>query len=89
MPPFFKFLNFKFFYFFIFYFFILFFTQERHAAAKMSMLLPIFGQAMEEDCMDIESFQAFVGCQTSRLKDAIQQCDLVNTSSIRPRALVA
>ncbi len=68
---------------------IFFFTQERHAAAKMSMLLPIFGQAMEEDCMDIESFQAFVGCQTSRLKDAIQQCDLVNTSSIRPRALVA
>ena len=75
--------------FFNFFNFFSFFTQERHAAAKMSMLLPIFGQAVEEDCMDLESFQAFVGCQTSRLKDAIQQCDLVNTSSLRPRALVA
>jgi hypothetical protein len=75
--------------FFYFIYLIFFFTQERHAAAKMSMLLPIFGQAVEEDCMDLESFQAFVGCQTSRLKDAIQQCDLVNTSSLRPRALVA
>ena len=55
----------------------------------MSMLLPIFGQAVEEECMDLESFQAFVGCQTSRLKDAIQQCDLVTASSLRPRAPVA
>jgi hypothetical protein len=37
-----------------------YFLQQRRHASEMALLLPLFGQDMEDDCLDLESYEAFL-----------------------------
>lgn len=37
-----------------------YFMQQRRHAAEMSLLLPLFGQDMEDECLDLECYQAYL-----------------------------
>ena len=55
-----------------------YFLLQRQQSAYMALLLPVFGPEMEDECMDLDSYQAFIERQLTLLKNAISACDFVS-----------
>ena len=54
-----------------------FFLDKWHQSADMALLLPAFGQELEGECMDLESYQALIDAQLKLIKQSINECDFV------------
>jgi len=59
-----------------------YFMEQRRHAADVALLLPLFGQGMEDDCLDLESYEAYLNAQIALLKRAISEATLDEVADV-------